>query len=211
MKFQDFWNKSFETYNVDMQEYSKWLEKYNDIFKNCETEILDLGCGVGCDSIYLFEKGFNIIACDFSKVALDILKKNNSKIKTKLIDITKKLPFKNNNFDVIIADLTLHYFNEQTTKSIIDEINRVLTDKGVLVARVNSMQDFNHGAGQGEKLEENYYFVNGYNKRFFDRLEIDKYFNNLGEVEAIETQMLRDKKSKIVWEIVVKKANLKSE
>ena len=161
MEFQKYWNKSFETYNVDKNEYAQWLDRYIDIINNCKTDILDLGCGVGCDSVYLQEKGFNVVACDFSQVALDRLNRDNNKITTLLLDISKKLPFKEKLFDIIIADLSLHYFDEETTQNIMEEIKRVLTNNGILTARVNSMQDFNHGAGQGEKLEDNYYFVKG--------------------------------------------------
>lgn len=46
----------------------------------------------------------------------------------------------------------------------------------MLLARVNSIADINHGAGQGEKLEENFFFVEGYNKRFFDEETAQKVF-----------------------------------
>ena len=207
MEFQKYWNKSFETYNVDKNEYAQWLDRYIDIINNCKTDILDLGCGIGCDSVYLQEKGFNVVACDFSQVALDRLNRDNNKITTLLLDISKKLPFKEKLFDIIIADLSLHYFDDETTQNIMEEIKRVLTNNGILIARVNSMQDFNHGAGQGEKLEDNYYFVKGYKKRFFNKEEINKYFSVIGEVTAVETHMLRNEKSKIVWEIIAKKQN----
>ena len=205
MDFQEYWDKSFEIYSVNKEEYSQWLVKYINIIKNCKTSVLDLGCGVGCDSILLTENGFDVIACDFSKTALGRLNRDNKNIKTLLLDISKPLPFENNSFDVVVADLSLHYFDEQTTKNIMQEIKRILTQNGILIARVNSMQDFNHGAGQGEKLEENYYFVKGYKKRFFDRNEIEKYFSIVGNVDAQETEMLRNKNSKIVWEVVAKK------
>mgnify|MGYP005790025775 FL=1 len=43
------------------------------------------------------------------------------------------------------------------------EIKRILKPNGNLLARVNSISDLNYGAGQGQRLEENYYFVDGYN------------------------------------------------
>ena len=53
------------------------------------------------------------------------------------------------------------------------EIARVLKPNGNLLARVNSISDLNYGAGQGQRLEENYYFVDGYNKRFFSEKDAD--------------------------------------
>lgn len=205
MEFQEYWDNSFESYQVDQKQYSAWLDNYTDLFNNCETDVLDLGCGIGCDSIYLVEKGLKVIGCDFSKVALARLNKDCDKIKTICLDISKSLPFQDESFDIVLADLSLHYFDENTTKNILKEIRRILTNKGTLIARVNSMLDFNHGAGQGEKIEENYYFVKGYKKRFFNKEEINKYFSVIGCVEAKEAHMLRNENSKVVWEIVARK------
>lgn len=205
MEFQDFWDKAFEKYSVDKEAYSQWLNDYVDIISNCKTEVLDLGCGEGSDSYYLSQKGLNVVACDFSKVALEKLKNNVKNSKTLLLDISKPLPFKNNSFDLVLADLSLHYFNEQTTKEIMKEIKRVLTPNGYLLARVNSINDINHGAGQGEKIENNFYYVKGYKKRFFNLEEVDKYFSIIGKVKARETEMSRYEKSKIIIEIKVKK------
>ena len=52
----------------------EWLEKYNII--PCLT--IDIGCGSATDSIYMADKGFNIIAIDSSELAY-----NKAKEKTK--------------------------------------------------------------------------------------------------------------------------------
>lgn len=59
------------------------------------------------------------------------------------------------------------------------EIKRILAPHGHLIARVNSTADINHGAGQGRKIEENFYFVEGYNKRFFDIKDAKKFLTKL--------------------------------
>ena len=167
MAFEDFWNKTFKEQAGDKPVFDDWLDKYLNILKKASTPILDLGCGKGNNALYLTEKGFNVVACDYSKEAIKSLKKFVPKAKTKLVDISKKLPFNNQEFEIIIADLSLHYFDSKTTMQIMEEIKRILKKGGHIFARVNSLNDTNHGAGQGVKLEENYYFVDGYNKRFF--------------------------------------------
>ena len=126
-------------------------------------------------------------------------------VKTKVLDISEPLPFKNTSFDLIIADLSLHYFDEKTTKNIMKEIKRILTDKGHLIARVNSVFDVNHGAGQGQKIESNFYFVEGYNKRFFDLKDAKKFFSIIGKAQIKQAEMLRYSKPKKVLEIDVEK------
>lgn len=53
------------------------------------------------------------------------------------MDFSKTLPFENESIQVIIADLSLHYFNDKTTKSVVKEIKRVLKKDGYIIGRVN--------------------------------------------------------------------------
>lgn len=62
--------------------------------------------------------------------------------------MTRGLPFENNFTDLIICDLSLHYFREKTTFEILEEIKRVLKPDGILLFKVNSVKDVNHGAGE---------------------------------------------------------------
>ena len=207
MAFEEYWNKNYKQLlqTGKRPSYDNWLEKYLDLIKQTKSMILDLGCGMGNDTLYLTEKGFKVISCDYSKEALNSVKKLIPNASTKLVDISKKLPFKDNEFKIIIADLSLHYFDNETTIEIMEEIKRILKKGGYLFARVNSINDINHGAGQGKKLEENYYFVEGYNKRFFSLDDVNKYFSIIGKVEANEAEMIRYVKPKKLIEIKVEK------
>lgn len=208
MQFNDYWNDTHKKFFDGKITYDNWLDYYKDILNACKTKVLDLGAGRGNDTLYLTEKGFKVIACDYSDVALKIIKEQIPSAETILLDISNSLPFENNSFDIIIADLSLHYFDEQTTIRIMKEIKRILRPNGHLLARVNSTEDTNHGAGQGEKIEENFYFVEGYNKRFFNFKDIDKYFSIIGKVNARENDMLRYQKPKKVIEVDVKKRSV---
>ena len=205
MQFKDYWNETHKKYSQGEIVYDNWLDNYQFIINKCKTAVLDLGCGVGNDSLYLIERGFKVIACDYSEIALEKIKKDLSNVETKLIDISQKLPFANNTFDLIIADLSLHYFDELTTTKIMLEIKRILAPHGHLIARVNSISDINYGAGKGQKLEENFYFVDGYNKRFFDINDAKKFFSIIGQAKINESNMLRYSKPKKVIEIDVEK------
>lgn len=207
MQFKNYWNETHKKFSSGKIVYDNWLDDYKDVLNKCKTKVLDLGCGVGNDSLYLTEKGFDVIACDYSDIAIEKINKEFNNVETKIVDISKRLPFEDNSFDLIIADLSLHYFDENTTKNIMREIKRILTPNGYLIARVNSVEDINHGAGQGKKLEENFYYVEGYNKRFFTIQDAVKFFSIIGDTKVKEADMLRYSKPKKVFEILVQKKN----
>lgn len=207
MQFKDYWNETHKKFSSGKIVYDNWLDDYKDVLNKCKTKVLDLGCGTGNDTLYLTEKGFSVVACDYSDVAIEKINKEFNNVETKIVDISKHLPFEDNFFDLIIADLSLHYFDENTTKNIMREIKRILAPNGYLIARVNSVEDINHGAGQGKKLEENFYYVEGYNKRFFTIQDAVKFFSIIGDIKVKEADMLRYSKPKKVFEILVQKKN----
>ena len=198
--FREYWNKTYLKYNNN--QYDNYLDKY---LNNIKEPILDLGSGLGNDTLYLIEKGLNVISIDYSNVSIYKIKKNIKKAKTRVLDITKNLPYYTSSINTIIADLSLHYFNKKETIKILVELKRILKKNGILIARVNSVDDINYGALKGIKKEDNYYYINGYNKRFFDDSDIEKYFKIIGEVKYNKTTMLRYDSPKEVYEIVVKK------
>ena len=202
----DNWSKRRSSVPV----YDLWLDEYKEILEsNKDNEILDLGCGIGADTLYLIERGYNVLSCDFSNEALKSIQDNIPNSKTLYLDMMKKFPIKDNTYSLIIADLSLHYFDNETTIHIMREIKRILNNNGILLSRVASVNDFNFGAGVGEELERNYYFEGDYTKRFFDFEDINKYFGIIGSVEAEETQMTRNEdeylKPKILYKVKVEK------
>ncbi len=206
VKMWDNWSKRRSSVPV----YDLWLDEYKEILEsNKDNEILDLGCGIGADTLYLIERGYNVLSCDFSNEALKSIQDNIPNSKTLYLDMMKKFPIKDNTYSLIIADLSLHYFDNETTIHIMREIKRILNNNGILLSRVASVNDFNFGAVVGEELERNYYFEGDYTKRFFDFEDINKYFGIIGSVEAEETQMTRNEdeylKPKILYKVKVEK------
>ena len=202
--YVSYWNEAHKKYSKDKLTYDDWLDKYKDILDKTSKTILDLGCGEGSDSLYLTERGFKVLSVDYSPVALELVRKNVKGAKTALIDLTEPLPFEDDSFEVIIADLSLHYFDSETTFKIMKELKRILVKDGYLLARVNSTLDINYGANKGELIDPNYYLVNGYKKRFFDLEDTKKYFGFLGEVKANNSTLTKYSLSKEVIEIEVR-------
>ncbi len=181
-----------------------FLDRNIDYIKNIDTKILDLGCGNGNISKRLKELGKKVIAVDSSNIALDIVKEK-LKVEVLNIDMRNKLPFKNEKFELVIADLSLHYFSEEDTFKILREIKRILKKSGVLMFRVNSIKDINYGANSNNYISHHYYNVMDMKKRFFDIKDIFYYFQEYKIISIKENQMLRYEKPKNVIEGIVKK------
>ena len=104
-------------------------------------------------TLYLINKNKQVISCDQSSNASNNIKKNFPEVyDTKCFNMLDGMPFDNNSFELIIADLCLHYFKEKDTFELLNEIRRILTVGGRLIFRVNSVNDVNHGAGQSNEI-----------------------------------------------------------
>ena len=200
-----YWNKIYKDIQNKKPSYDLWLDKYEEILKKSNYEaIIDLGCGSGGDTLYLNERGYKVIACDYSEEALSIINKHIPDAKTLNVDLTKALPFEDNSIKIIIADLSLHYFNEAATKDILKEIKRVLKNDGYLIGRVNSLNDVNYGAMQGTEIEKHYYLTKDGYKRFFDEEDIKYYFCDFHIEHFSKESMFRYGSEKRTLEFVIK-------
>ncbi len=126
---------------------------------------LDLGCGDGRDSVYFFDKGLKVTAVDFSASGIKKLKSQNPKINCILSDI-RKMKIKANSFDVIYAHLSLHYFDDTTTRKIFNNLYSILKKNGLLFVKCKSVDDALFGKGQ--KIAENTY-KKGHTRHFFSK------------------------------------------
>ncbi|MCR5213827.1 MAG: class I SAM-dependent methyltransferase [Eubacterium sp.] len=202
-----YWNDIHKSYERDQIVYDDWLVKFDNIIMACKKPILDLGCGSGNDTKYLIDKGKAVISCDRSLNAIqNIIKNFPEVVDTKVFDMAEAMPFEDNSFEVVIADLSIHYFKENVTKAILDNIRRILVPGGHFILRVNSINDINHGAGQGEEIEHHLYQnVKSGLKRFFDDEDIKKFFQDFEIIYMREEDMTRYSMLKKAYTICVRK------
>ncbi len=208
-KYVDVWNELHKDFaSKNPMKYDDWLEEFEDIVSKVDTEIIDLGCGVtGNNTLYLLEKGKKVISCDFAEEALNRVSKIEG-TKTLLFDMLEIFPFENNKTDLIIADLSLHYFKREDTKRIINEIKRVLKPNGYLLFRVNSTNSTEYKElveAENELLEPNLFFNKNMEKRFFSREDIKEFFNDWEFICIREENMARWCSDKIIWKCAVRK------
>ena len=196
-----YWNALHSRYDRESIQYDLWLQQFEPVIQQCRTPIIDLGCGSGNDTKYLIERGKRVIACDYSHQAVEQIRRNFPEVEQAMcFDMTGGLPFDDQFTDLIIADLSLHYFTENTTKFVLREIRRVLTPKGVLLLRVNALNDIHYGAGCGAEIEPHYYLTpDGRRKRFFDSDDIRRIFDEWNFLHLSQDQITRYGPPKELW------------
>lgn len=188
---REYWNNVYNCIKNNNIIYDLWLDKYKDILeKSRDTNIIDLGCGSGNDSVYLNERNYKVISCDYSIEALNIVKRYIKNSNIVEMDLTEKFPFGDSAAEIIIADLSLHYFDYDTTKNILNEIKRVLKPEGYLIARINIINDVNFKAGNGKEIERHFYLTKDGYKRFFDYNDVKKYFG-VFKIDKIEETVVK--------------------
>lgn len=93
-------------------------------------KIIDLGCGPGFYSEILKKRGAKVYGIDISKTLIEIAKREVKEVDFRVADI-KKIPFKNNTFDVALSALMLDYIKDWDT--VFKEVRRVLKPGGIYI------------------------------------------------------------------------------
>lgn len=132
--WEKYWQSQDHQPQVIHQELLDNLQKATKIK---DKKILEIGVGMGGDSLYLAKKGAKVTVLDFSPEAIKKIeasaKKDKVSLETVLAD-AKEMPFKKEAFDLVFHQGFLEHFPEP--KPYLLEQKRVLKKKGFLVVDV---------------------------------------------------------------------------
>ena len=70
------------------REYLDWSDSQKKAIRHVRGKVLDIGCGAGRHSLYLQEKGFDVLATDISPLAIKVCRMRGIK-RTKVLPITR--------------------------------------------------------------------------------------------------------------------------
>ena len=130
--------------------------------------IIELGAGLGRDSIFFAKNNIKIQALDYSSSGIEIInhkiKKDNlsNYISTKLFDVREKLPFKDNSVDACYSHmLYCMALTIADLQKLNSEIHRILKPNGLNIYTVRHTNDgdYKNGKHIGEDLYENDGFI----------------------------------------------------
>jgi cyclopropane fatty-acyl-phospholipid synthase-like methyltransferase len=172
------------------EEPSDFAQKCYSDFKRYDVKtLLELGCGQGRDSIFFASNGLNVHAIDSSKVAIENI---NQKIKGKNIalhlshfEVRQDLPFDSNYFDAVYSHMFYNMrFTYEELSYLFKESSRVLKNNGLLYFSVRSDKDVFYN--KGKKIDSNIYEINGFQIRFFTKIQIKSFLSDYFEIKNIE-------------------------
>ena len=190
-----YWEKNFlskpEMFGLDP---SKAAINTLKIFKEKKIKkIVELGAGLGRDTIFFAKNLINVDALDYSPAAIKVINKKilenklSNLVSTKIFDVRKKLPFENNSVEVCFSHM-LYCMALTTTelKFLNNEICRILKPGGmnVYTVRHTGDGDYKNGTHIGEDLYEN----DGFIVHFFSEEKVTKISNgfNIVNIERFE-------------------------
>lgn len=178
--------------------------------------VLDLGCGQGHDAIRLARLMLKVTAVDLSANAIQLAREKaeveNLKINFRQMDMSNGLDFADSSFDVVLANLSLHYFPRIQTELILQEIKRILEPNGVLCLHVNSSEEGEKRRANGSivcELEPGLFLErDGVTRRYFAQNILELLLENW-KILHLEKRVLLGEKGQIrktCWQVTATKS-----
>ncbi len=97
---------------------------------NPNAYVLDMACGIGKITKYIYEKGFHIDGCDLCEELLSVAKENNPNINFYLSDIRN---FETDTkYEAVILSYILFHFKIDDIRLILKKIKNLLTYNGIV-------------------------------------------------------------------------------
>lgn len=180
-----YWNSYYEN-KLGIEQPSKFALDIGKTLKK-SSNLLELGCGNGRDSIYFHHLGMNITAIDASDKVIDILKENYKEKNICFIcdDFVCSTVIFAGQYDYVYSRFSLHAINEEQETEVINNVYKVLKNKGKFFVEVRSIHDDLYG--KGKKIGENTYIYDGHFRRFVKKEELLRKMTSIGfQIEYAE-------------------------
>jgi SAM-dependent methyltransferase len=177
----------------DFLNFLKFLRKKDLIVT--KLNILDLGCGVGKNSIYLAKLDNTVVGIDISpeaiKLAKERAKKEGLAIDFRTGDIGSKYPFTDGYFDLIIDVISSNSLNEKEREIYLKETKRVLKTGGHLFVRTlckDGDKNAKNLIAKSPGPEKNTYTIKelGLTERAFEEKEIKEIYSQYFSILKLE-------------------------
>ena len=170
--------------------------------------VLDAGCGDGRNLIWLLQHGFECYGVDAEPSAIDVVRHIASRLAPALpstnfmvADLTR-LPYPDEQMDVVICSAVLHFAADEGQFDVmVNEIWRVLAQRGLLFARLASNIGFENVVGPAGRRVR---LPDGTDRFVVDEQMLVRSTARLGGrlVDPIKTTNVQGKRCMTTWSIV---------
>lgn len=188
LDLKKYWNKSFQQVSENKLP-SDYAVKVESEFPRT-AKICDLGGSSGVDALYFVSKGYEVTIVDISDAALDRAKLRAvavgkaNQLNTILDDYSDAtISIAENTYDVVYARLSLHYFNRDTTKRLLAEINKKLKPQGKAYLTFKSPADtaeLEHLKRTAKEVEPGIFAEEGIIKSRFTKDDLNQLLKEAG-------------------------------
>ncbi len=129
-------------------------------------KILDFGCGTGRSTRFLKHCGYDVVGADIDSAMLN--EARNLDTGGIYVKASRRLPFKTDSFDVVIATLVfMEYESKEKMIESLTEIRRVTTKHGIVILAVTSPEQYQH-----ETTSAKYDYLNNENIKSGDPIKV---------------------------------------
>lgn len=213
----------WEEYYSVLQKLPNWLKKPVPfivdslyLFREHEVRtILDLGCGIGRNSICLGKEGFDVIGVDISRTALKKAQawariEGVSSVTVLRCSMTN-LPFVSQVFHAVISVSVIHHAVKRDIEKAIGEVQDVLKDNGLFLANLLSTDDYRYGSGP--KIEDGTFQISEDFEvkqfqeihHFFPHKEVQTLLADFKRVSIVPIQSGKEERPHKYWKVLGEK------
>lgn len=175
-----YWNRFYSHRQVEIEAPSSFAQHVIGEIR-AAARLFELGCGNGRDALYFASRGLQVVACDRSQVAVEMLR-----ARPELAAFPHRPEFLHADFvelpelyrgpahDVVYSRFTLHAVPAQVQAAALSWARSALASGGTLFIEARSVKGSLYG--KGEPVERDAFLHDGHYRRF---LRLDELLDEL--------------------------------
>lgn len=175
---REYWNEYYKERAKDALVPSDFAKHIAEILKP-DSQVLELGCGNGRDSLFFLRQGFRVTAVDASDFAIGLLKEEVAdRARFVCGDFVECGEIYGDKYDCIYSRFTLHAITKEQEDRLLGNVFRALRSGGFFCIEARTVHDDIYGLG--EEVGYNEFIYNDHFRRFIEAEEFREKLESIG-------------------------------